>query len=68
MDTNKMRDPGREQVDRAVLEYYRNRVGACAHYCATALKLERSEISKSLQRLKRRGLMVADGTYWKVAP
>ena len=68
MNTNKMRDISRERIDNAVLDYYRGRVGACAHYCATHLGLDRSHISKSLQRLKRRGLMVADGTYWKVAP
>jgi biotin operon repressor len=68
MDTNKMLKSGREQVDKAVLNYYQNRVGACAHYCASALKLERLEISKSLQRLKRQGLMVNVDTYWKVTP
>jgi len=64
MDTNKMR----EQFDSAVLGYYKGRVGACAHYCASALKVDRTEVSRSLQRLKRRGLVVADGTYWKLAP
>lgn len=65
MDTNKS---ARDQVDKAVLNYYQGRVGACGHYCATALRLGMADISKSLQRLKRRGLMVAEGNYWKVAP
>jgi len=68
MDNNKMRHISREQFDSSVLAYYSGRVGACAHYCASALKVERSEVSRSLQRLKRRGLVIADGTYWKVAP
>lgn len=68
MDTSKMRDINRERLDSSVLGYYSGRVGACAHYCASALKVERSEVSRSLQRLKRRGLVVADGAYWKVAP
>lgn len=68
MDTNKMRDISRERIDNAVLDYYRGRVGARSHYCATHLRLPRNDISKSLQRLKRRGLMVADGGYWKVTP
>lgn len=58
----------REQFDQAVLAYYQERVGACAHYCASALRVERSDVSQSLQRLKRRGLVVVDGAYWKVAP
>lgn len=64
MDTNKMR----ETFDQAVLAYYQDRVGACAHYCASALKVDRAKVSRSLQRLKRRGLMIAHGTYWKVKP
>lgn len=67
-DTKKMREISRERIDNAVLDYYRGRDGACAHYCATHLGLDRSLISKSLQRLKRRGLVVAEGSYWKVAP
>lgn len=51
--------------ETAVLKYYEARVGACAHYCATALKAERSEVSKVLQRLKRKGLVINDGSYWK---
>lgn len=66
--TNKIVRLDRAQVDRAVLSYYQSRVGACAHYCATALKLERAEVSKSLQRLKRRGLVIAEGFYWRVKP
>lgn len=52
-------------LDTEVLKYYESRVGACAHYCATALKLERSDVSKALQRLKRKGLVTNDGSYWK---
>lgn len=51
--------------DKAVLAYYQSRTGACAHYCATALKAERAEVSRSLQRLKRKGLVSADGSYWQ---
>ncbi|WP_157213006.1 hypothetical protein [Pseudomonas sp. M47T1] len=56
------------EFDKRVLAYYQARTGACAYYCATALKVERSEVSKSLQRLKRQGHVVAEGTYWKVRP
>jgi len=53
------------KFDKAVLAYYQSRTGACAHYCATALKAERRDVSSALQRLKRRGLVFADGNYWK---
>jgi Mn-dependent DtxR family transcriptional regulator len=51
--------------ETSVLRYYETRVGACAHYCATYLKVERSEVSKALQRLKKKGLVTNDGSYWK---
>jgi predicted transcriptional regulator len=56
------------EFDKSVLAYYHSRVGACAHYCASALKAERADVSRALQRLKKRGLVVAEGTYWKVKP
>lgn len=56
------------EFDKAVLAYYQSRTGACAHYCANSLKAERTDVSRALQRLKKRGLVVAEGTYWKVKP
>ena len=53
------------ELEQAILKYYQTR-GACAHYCASFLKVEREEVSKALQKLKRKGLMINEGTYWKI--
>lgn len=54
------------ELEEAVLKYYKTRTGACAHYCAGWLRVEREEVSKALQKLKRKGLVVNDGAYWKI--
>lgn len=51
--------------DQSVLAYYQKRGGGCAHFCASTLKAERTEVSKALQRLKRKGVMKNKGPFWE---
>ncbi|MBP0948924.1 hypothetical protein V2J79_05275 [Pseudomonas alliivorans] len=51
--------------DKAVLAYYQ-RTGGCTAYIASgALQTTREEVSKSLQRLKRKGVMKNKGPFWE---
>lgn len=53
------------EFDKSVLAYYKSREGCTAWICSLGLRVERKVVSAALQRLKRKGLVQADGTYWK---
>lgn len=57
-------------VDERVLAYFQSRRGYTAYLCALATGLSREEVSKSLRRLKRRGLMKNEqySPYWEWQP
>ena len=55
------------EFDKAVLAYYQREGGATAWICSLDLQVERKTVSAALQRLKRKGLVRADGSYWKAA-
>jgi len=67
MDTNKMREQ-RAQADARVLQYLQGCMGSTAWAMSDAVHLSRVEVSKSCQRLKRKGLVVTSPTqttYWQ---
>jgi DNA-binding Lrp family transcriptional regulator len=51
--------------DQSVLAYYQRHGGATAWICASALQVDREEVSKALQRLKRKGVMKNKGPFWE---
>jgi len=42
--------------------------GGTAYFLSNCLKIDRVLVSASLQRLKRRGEVTNQGSYWKPAP
>lgn len=52
-------------VDESVLAYFQNGGGCTAYRCANYISATRDEVSKSLQRLKRKGVMKNKGSYWE---
>lgn len=54
------------EFDKSVLAYYQTREGCTAYICSLGLRVAREDVSKALQRLKRKGLVLADGSYWKI--
>ena len=53
------------EFDKAVLSYYQRKGGATAWICSIALQCPREDVSKALQRLKRKGVMKNNGSYWE---
>lgn len=53
------------EFDKAVLAYYQREGGATAWIASGYLQVSREEVSKSLQRLKRRGVMKNKGPFWE---
>lgn len=51
--------------DQAVLSYYQRKGGATAYICSCFLRVRREEVSKALQRLKRKGQMKNNGPFWE---
>lgn len=67
MDTNKMREQ-RAEADARVLQYLQGCLGSTAWGMSGAVRLSREEVSKSCQRLKRKGLVATSPTqttYWQ---
>lgn len=56
------------EADKNVYDYYLDKQTGCTAYiCSLGLRRRREEVSKSLQRLKRKGLMKNDGSYWMLS-
>lgn len=53
------------EFDTAVLAYYQREGGATAWICSGALQVPREDVSKALQRLKRKGVMKNKGSFWE---
>lgn len=51
--------------DQSVLAYYQEQGGATAWICSGALNSTREDVSKALQRLKRKGVMKNKGPFWE---
>lgn len=51
--------------DQSVLAYYQRYGGATAWACSCELRVAREDVSKSLQRLKRKGVVKNNGPYWE---
>lgn len=54
-----------DKLDQSVLAYYQLQGGATAWICSSALQVPREEVSKALQRLKRKGVMKNNGAFWE---
>lgn len=52
-------------IDIKVLEYLRSTSGSTDWVMRNKVGASREDVSKACQRLKRKGLVSADGTYWK---
>ncbi|MGP5236434.1 hypothetical protein [Pseudomonas helleri] len=54
-------------VDESVLAYFQRGGGCTAGRCASYIGMgaTRDEVSKSLQRLKRKGVMKNNGPFWE---
>lgn len=53
------------EFDKSVLEYYQREGGATAWICSASLGVTREDVSKALQRLKRKGVMKSKGAFWE---
>jgi len=54
-------------IDQKVLSHLRSVPGSTAWAMRGAINATREDVSKACQRLKRKGLVVCDGAYWKEA-
>lgn len=54
-------------IDQKVLSHLRSVPGSTAWAMRGAINATREDISKACQRLKRKGLVICDGAYWKEA-
>jgi CRP-like cAMP-binding protein len=52
-------------LDAKVLDYLRTVNGCTAWVMSGRVKTTREEVSKACQRLKRKGLIAANGSYWQ---
>jgi hypothetical protein len=52
-------------VDESVLAYFQRGGGGTAYICSSYISATREEVSKSLQRLKRKGVMKNNGAFWE---
>ncbi len=53
------------EFDQSVLAYYQRCGGATAWICSSALSASREDVSKALQRLKRKGVVKNKGAFWE---
>lgn len=52
-------------LDKKVLDHLSGINGSTAWMMRNKVGATREEVSKACQRLKRKGLVAADGTYWQ---
>ena len=52
-------------LDKKVLDHLRGINGSTAWMMRNKVGATREEVSKACQRLKRKGLVAAGGTYWQ---
>lgn len=52
-------------LDEKVLAHLRDINGSTAWMMRNKVGATREEVSKACQRLRRKGLVAADGTYWQ---
>ena len=52
-------------LDEKVLAHLRDINGSAAWMMRNKVGATREEVSKACQRLRRKGLVAADGTYWQ---
>jgi CRP-like cAMP-binding protein len=52
-------------IDTTVLGFLQCQAGGTAYFISNNICYSRVYVSKSLQRMKRRGLVTNSGSYWK---
>lgn len=62
-----IRDMHNERINNEVLIELQSRGPCTAYHISNCLKIDRSKVSRSLQRLKRKGLVSVVGQCWRYA-